>query len=248
MADSEITLEPATELLKSIPEFLEALSTVLQTPWGWLVLLIVVSFIFINRNFSFVIDIYNKRRSMRIDNYNSYLKKENYDSENMEMVMRDAIDTHFFKVATGIYAEDSFRISLIKLHELISYKFSWKKIKCALPYIEADADHNVTIRRLKFGERAGVYYNVFVGLLLLTLATAIFINFIISEQKTFSDILVAITATLGFTFSSMFIFSLNLSSSEAERIREELSKINVKSSSEPNFQKPEAPEINKLTL
>lgn len=225
MPDEKNQIDQAAEMVKSIPEFMEAVSGVLQTPYGWFVLTALLIWFLINRDLSHLLGLFERGEKTRIEKLESYLERESSADEGSLRVIKDLRDAHYFKIATGIYAEKWRRESLIKLHDNVSHTINWVQIKRALPFIKITSDKSVSIRGLTFLEKVGHYYNIAVGFLFSFFAIAAILVFIVSDQKSILSIIIGLGGAIGSAFFAMFVFSQNWPYNSAEKIKEELSRI-----------------------
>lgn len=215
-------LKQTTELVKSIPEFMEAVTEVLQTPWGWLFLALIVFWFFINKDLSHVSNFFERGRTRRLEKLESYISNVEMADESALKVIKDLRDAYYFKVATGIYAERMFRDSLINLHNITSPQINWTLIKRAIPYIKASQDMSISIRDMESWEKIGHYYNLFVGFMFLVFSGVVFITFMLSEPKTITNILIGAGGSLACAIFSIFVFAQNWPYGAAKDIRYEL--------------------------
>lgn len=232
MSDNQNQVELATEIVKSIPEFMQAVTDVLQTPWGWLVLAAIIFWFLINRDLSNIFSLFERGETRRLEKLEAYVSNTDAADEEALKVIKDLRDAHYFKVATGIYAEQTLRESLIQLHKATSHKINWTIIKRAMPYVDASSNTTVSIRDMAGWERLGHVYNLFVGFMFLVFAGVILIAFTISEPKTTINIAVGVGGAAASAFFSMFVFSQNWPYLSAKQIRVELQTINNTQSDE----------------
>ena len=217
-------IDSATSVVKSIPEFMKALTDVMETPYGWIVLAVILIWFFLNKDLSRFLNIFETKEKKRLDKLEVYVNnKEAANSEALE-VIKDLRDAHYFKVATGIYAEKRLRDSLINLHKKTSHTINWVNIKRAMPYIDADSTSTVSIRDQSRSEQFGYFYNLFTGWLFLGFAVALSLVFIFSSDKVLSQFALWIASTLFCAFFAIFAFSQNFPISSAKKIKTELNK------------------------
>ena len=231
MPESQNQIEKVTEMVKSVPEFMDAVSDVLQSPYGWIVLVGMVAWFLINKDLSNIFGLFERGEKLRLEKLEAYVSNESSADSDALKVIKDLRDAHYFKVATGIYAEKRLRSSLIKLHEDTSYSINWTHIKRALPFITTEKDLNSSIRDMKPMEKIGHYYNLFVGCLFLLLSAASILVFFVSKPQTLSDVFIGTTSALVCAFFAMFVFSQNWPYNSANKIKKEL--INISRNVEP---------------
>lgn len=232
MPNSINQVDKATDMVKSIPEFMTAVSDVLQSPYGWLVLVAVLIWFLINRDLSRLFSLFERGEKQRLDKLESYVNNPSAADEQSLNVIKDLRNAYYFKVATGIYAEKGRRESLIKLHNDTSHSINWVQIKRALPFIIANADMNPSIRDMEFREKVVHYYNLAVGFLFLVFAIALLLMFLISKPQNVSGILIGLGGALTPALFAMFVFSQNLPFASAKKIKKELEHISAKNESE----------------
>lgn len=232
MPDSANKIDQATDMVKSIPEFMDAVSEVLQSPYGWLVLLGLLIWFLMNRDLSHVFRLFEPGEKKRLDKLESYVNNPTAADEQSLNVIKDLRDAYYFKVATGIYAEKGRRETLIKLHRDTSYAINWVQIKRALPFIISKSDNQSYIRELEPMEKIGHYYNLTVGFLFLFFAIALLLMFLISNPQDVIGVLIGVGGALAFALFAMFVFSQNWPIESARKIKRELESINTKNSIE----------------
>lgn len=214
-------VKDATEAIDHIPLLVEAFSRLLATPTGWVVLVAVFLWFVVNRKLYTVFDS-EKRLRARLEQLDGYLAKPEIADPDSVAVVRDLRDAHYFRIATGIYAEKRLRKSLIWLHDETPHLINWKQIHRALPYIKPTAKGTATIRDLTAWERIGYIYNEVVAYASLLAAAGMFALLLLSGAR--SILVVALTvagAIIAFALA-MFAFSQNLPERNARRIKAEL--------------------------
>lgn len=234
MSDSGNKIDQATDMVKSIPEFMDAVSQVLQSPYGWLVLLGLFIWFLMNRDLSHMFGLFERGEKKRLDKLESYVNNPSAAEEKSLNVIKDLRDAYYFKVATGIYAEKGRREILIKLHNDTSYAINWVHIKRALPFIISKSNMESYIRELEPMEKVGHYYNLAVGLLFLFFAIALLLMFLISSPQGVSGVLIGVGGALVSALFAMFVFSQNWPIESARKIKKELEPINTKKQTQSN--------------
>jgi len=215
-------IEGATSVLKSIPDFIKAFTEVMQTPYGWIFLAIILIWFVLNKDLTNLINLFESKEKKRLDKLETYVSNsETADSEALE-VIKDLRDAYYFKVATNIYAEKSLRDSLISLHKKTSHTISWVNIKRAMPYIEVSSNSLISIRKEKLSEKIGYYYNLFTGWLFLGFSVALFLVFMFAENKDINQIALWLFSTSFCAIFAIFVFSQNFSIASANKIKKEL--------------------------
>ncbi len=218
-------IESATSVVKSIPEFLKAVTDVMQTPGGWVLLGVVLVWFLLNKDLSRFLNIFEAKEKKRLDKLEVYVSNKDAANEEALGVIKDLRDAHYFKVATDIYAEKNLRDSLINLHKRTSHTINWINIKRAMPYIEANSDYEVAIREQNWREKAGYYYNQIIGWLFLGFATALSLVYLFSSNKELAQFGIWISSTLFCAIFAIFSFSQNFPISSAKKIEAELKRI-----------------------
>ncbi|WP_351189321.1 hypothetical protein [Shewanella sp. TB4-MNA-CIBAN-0142] len=220
-------IHSATSVVNSIPEFMKALTDVMETPYGWIILAVILIWFLLNKDLSRFLNIFETKEKKRLDKLEVYVNnKEAANNEALE-VIKDLRDAHYFKVATDIYAEKSLRDSLINLHKKTSHTINWINIKRAMPYINADSTSTVSIRDQSRSEKFGYFYNLFTGWLFLGFAVALSLVFIFSNDRVLSQFALWIASTLFCAFFAMFAFSQNFPIRAAKKIKTELEKVST---------------------
>ncbi len=234
MSSDDITkgVDTATSVFTSIPEFMKAFNSVIETPYGWLLLLGILVWVFLNKNFFRLLNLFEAKEKKRLDELEVYVSnKEAANNETLE-VIKDVRDAHYFKVATDIYAEKHLRDSLIGLYKKTPHTINWVNIKRAMPYIEVNSNSNISIREQTFLEKIGYFYNLFIGLLFLGLSIllSLSLTFILLNNKELIQLVVLIITILFCTLFTVFIFSQNFPVRSAKKIKAALNKANSTSS------------------
>lgn len=211
------------EFIRSVPDFLDALAELIQTPYGWLPLIAIFAWFLLNKNVISIFRMLGDRERRTLEQIESYLVRDKGTDPKASLVFTDIITSKYFKSATGIYAEKKFRDILIELHESTSTKVGWVVIKRALPFIEVNADNKLMIRPPKKHEVIGRYYNNVVGWLLIAFSSSLFLISIASLREGILMFAAWLAATIFFMISSILVFSLNYPILAARKIERELS-------------------------
>jgi len=218
-------IDSATSVVKSIPEFIKALTDMMETPYGWLILIVILIWFLLNKDLSRFLSLFEAKEKKRLDKLEVYVSNKDAANNEALEVIKDLRDAHYFKVATDIYAEKNLRDSLISLHKKTSHTINWVNIKRAMPYIEADSSSAISIRKQTKSERFGYFYNLFTGWLFLGFAVALFLVFIFSSVKDLSQFILWIASALFCAFFAIFAFSQNFSINSAKKIKTELDNV-----------------------
>lgn len=223
-------MSDTTDFIKSIPDFVNSLQIAMQTPWGWVILLGLVIWIFINKDFSHFFDLLDKKETKKLERLEKFLTTDfpknnsrNIDESNDETsVAKDIWDAIHFKNATGIYAEAKLRRHLIRLYHATSSKIKWNTIKKALPYIEICRCGDIYIRKMDVAEYLIYLYNGFVGVLFLVSSIGLFL-FGLFIHKASTGLFYILGLAIVSLLISMLAFAQNWSNLAAKRIKQELS-------------------------
>lgn len=231
-------MEPAswiknfTEAAQNLSSLLNVVCTLVTTPGGVvLLILFCICFILIlvNRGFFLqVFDILEHKERKRLEQINEYVSSHDAADPETIKVVRDLRDAHYFKVATGIYAENRTRSAFIKLHQTSSHCIAWKHIERARLYIDIAADETITIRKLTCFEWLGYWYNQCVAYGSLFFSVVLFITtFLLSETKTVMLFGESLGLSLFLVMLAVFVFFQNLPvyakdliAKEQERLRD----------------------------
>jgi hypothetical protein len=218
-------IKDATEAINQVPPLIDALIDLLQTPAGWLLLSALFLWLLINKDFSRLVDLMGRKERQRFEHLDLYVTKPELADEESVKVLRDLRDAHYFKIATGIYAEKNLRSALIKLHDQTSHEVNWALIRRAFPYIQANGQKQVKVRDLTAFEGFGCWYNQLVGYISLLTAAGIFSLFVFSTTKSFASLIWVISGAFAALFFAMFVFAQNWPEQAAKRIQKELAKL-----------------------
>lgn len=234
MSDPQNQIEQAASMVKSIPVFITSVSEVIQSPYGWIVLVGLLIWFFINRDLTNVFGIFERREKLKIEKIELYVNNKDLADEKSLKVIKDLRDSYYFKVATGIYAEKGRRESLIKLHDLTSHAIDWVQVKRALPYIEIKSCLTPFIRDFNTMEKVGRVYNNFMGAIFLFFAVLLLLMLFVSKPQDVSGVLIGIGGVLASGLFSMVLFAQNWPYESAKRIKSELQKNSESSEAEKN--------------
>lgn len=224
MENMELTaqLKDATEATQQVIPLADALANLLQTPAGLIAVVVFFLWLLVNKDFSHLFELFERKEKRRSEQLDLYVSKPELADADSIKVLSDLRDAHYFKVATGIYAEKKLRSVLITLHNQTSHHISWQQIKRAFQYIEIGENNTLEIRELTTIEVLGYWYNQLVGYASALFAACIFGLFVITSPKTLAAITWGIGGGLGVIFFAMFVLSQNWPIHAAKRIRKEL--------------------------
>lgn len=215
-------LKDATEATQQVIPLADALANLLQTPAGLIAIAMFFFWLLVNKDFSHLLELFERKEKKRSEQLDLYVSKPELADADSITVLSDLRDAHYFKVATGIYAEKKLRSALITLHNQTSHHISWQQIKRAFQYIEIGENNTLEIRELTTIEVLGYWYNQLVGYASALFAACIFGLFVITSPKTLASFAWGIGGGLGVIFFAMFVLSQNWPIHAAKQIRKEL--------------------------
>ncbi|HZX31558.1 MAG TPA: hypothetical protein VFF03_09420 [Rhodocyclaceae bacterium] len=215
-------VKDATEAIQHVPPLVDAVMGLLQTPTGFGVLLVFFTWLVINKDFSHLFQIFERKEKRRAEHLDLYVSKPELADTEAFKVLSDLRDAYYFKMATGIYAEKKLRQALIDLHGRTSHKISWGQIRRAFPYIEPANNGEVVIRKLTTFEKIGYWYNQAIGYGSLLSAAVLWSLFFLSSPKTTGSIVWGLAGTFAPVLFAMFVFAQNWPVGAAKRIQREL--------------------------
>ncbi|MGZ5028666.1 MAG: hypothetical protein ACXV9T_15900 [Methylobacter sp.] len=216
-----------TEVVQNLPTLLSAILELVTTPEGTILIILFLIWLPVNSGgFSRALDMLERKERRRLEQINEYLlSHEAADPETIKVV-RDLRDAHYFKVATGIYAENRTRSAFIKMHQLSSHCISWKHIERARPYIDIAADETISIRDLTFIEKISYWYNQFVAYGSICFSILLFIaKFAFAENKTIMLFGANFATSLLLALFGLCVFIQNSPVRAKERIAKELERL-----------------------
>lgn len=213
-------VEDLAKAIQSLPSLLDAVSSLPLS--GWIVLVAFFLLFLANKNISQFFDVLKRKEKRRLEQIETYISSPDSGDANAMSALRDIRDAHYFKIATGIYAESRVRNAIIKLHEATSYLVTWRLIRRAYPYLDVSADEKVTVRELDFSENLSYWYNQVSGYLFLLISAALISLVILSGSKTLTSISLGVGGGILTALIAMFVFSENWSVHAAKKIAKEL--------------------------
>ncbi|MDD1796395.1 hypothetical protein LRP50_25080 [Enterovibrio sp. ZSDZ42] len=219
-------LTNTTEVIKSIPELIDAITEVVQTPSGFLILVLVLAWFVFNRDYSHIFNFLERKENKRLERLESYISSNSYSTNCLEVV-KEQRDTHYFKVATGIYAEKTLRDAYIDLHNSTSHRISWITIRRSLPYLKLDEENNAYIRSEKWHEKLGIYYNYLVAIISFLLSISIILVMVFATELDSITTIKSIVLILISTGTTVFSLSQNSPYLASKRIKKEIEVIAV---------------------
>lgn len=187
------------ELIKNLslaPSLINALLILLKSPVGWVVILAMSAWLFLNKDFTHVFNVIERRQKRRIEHLERYLA----DLPNADPLLVEAFkeqrDALYFQVVTGIRAEKIRRLALVELHRKLSHAVTWADIKYGQHYIEVDAQGVTTVRERDTAGRVEFLLGLALMMVMLTLGVLLFLLFLLSPSKTMDTVLQVVPTAL----------------------------------------------------
>ncbi|EGR1588180.1 hypothetical protein [Vibrio parahaemolyticus] len=226
MAEGKNELVQATEAVKSIPDFISAITDVLQTPSGLIVSVIVLLWFILNRDLTKIYGVFEYKQNKRLSRLDEYINNaDSADGETLR-VAKEQRDTYYFKIATnGIYAESTLRNSLIRLNENSSSKINWTLIRRAMPYIRLNEQKNIYIRDFDWQDSVSIFYNYTIAIMLGLFSIGSLFLLIFSSSLTFLTTLKIVFVAIMFAIGALVMLAQNLSHTSAKAIKSELKQL-----------------------
>lgn len=213
------------EGVNNLNPLISAVLEVLTGPHGWIGAVILVGLALrtlLVADPGKFLDLLERGEKKRIGYLDRYVEKPGVPGNDVHHALIDVRDAHYFKCATGIYAESKRRSALLRLHRETSPAISWKFIRRANQHIEIDRNGNVSISEKLFWSKVSIWYNYCVGAVFLCVGlifSALFLSTLLEAPK--ASIMFLGVALLGFLVSA-FSLAQNLPWISAERLRAEL--------------------------
>jgi hypothetical protein len=224
--DLAFQVKNTTEAVQNLPSLLRAIYELVTTPGGAVLLVLLFLGLLANRGFfSRVFDMFEHKERRRLEQINEYVLSHDAADPETIKVVKDLRDAHYFKVATGIYAENRTRSAFIKLHQTSSHCIAWKHIERARPYMEIAEDQTITIRDFNFIEKLGYWYNLCVAILSLLFAVLLIVAFLLSDTKNITSLESSFGSSLFLLVLAVVMFIENLPVHAAKRIANELQRL-----------------------
>lgn len=213
-------IEDLAKAIESLPSLLNAISSLPIS--GWVVLIASILWLLANRSLPQIANLLEQRERRRIEQFDAYVSLPDTGDAATIRAIRDLRDAHYFKIATGIYAESRVRNAFIKLHEATSHLVTWRHICRAHPYLVVSSDETITVRELDFFENLSYRYNQLVAYLFLFLAASLIVIVIFSGTKSLTSVALGFGGgTLSGLFA-VFVFTQNWPIHAARKIAKEL--------------------------
>jgi hypothetical protein len=225
-----------TEAASGVPSMIEAVFGAMKAPFGWMVILVLFFRFLLKNDFSHLFDIFERKEKKRLEHLDSYHTKIDLSDAKLSKVINDLRDAHYFRIATGIYAELTVRNAMIKLHDETSHLISWKKISAAFSYLDVSEEHKVKVREFNLYDQINFGFNILFGILCLIYGVMFFTLFVYSSNESLTQVLLGVGDFLIFTLIAIIPFSKNQGMISAKKIRTELAKLDaVKGSSQSSI-------------
>lgn len=189
---------------------------------SWVALVVFFLWLLVNKDPSRILGILERKQTLRLERLDAYVASSDLADTSAIRVMRDLRDAHYFKIGTGIYAENRLRNALIKLHEMTSHLVTWRHIRLALPYLEIGANESIAVRALRTSEKLGYWYNQLIAYTFLLIAATLVSLVILSGSKTLASFLIGFGGGILSALFAMFVLSQNWPVHASRRIAGEL--------------------------
>ena len=213
-------VEDLAKAIQSLPSLLDAVSSLPLS--GWVVLVAFFFWFLANKNLPHVFGLIERKEKRRLEQLETYVSSPDSGDVNAIKAIRDLRDAHYFKIATGIYAESRVRNAYIKLHEATSHLITWRHICRAHPYVKVAPDETVTVRAMDFSETLSYWYNQVFAYFFLLISAALVSLVILSGSKTLTSFSFGFGGGIVSALFAMFIFSQNWPVHAAKKIAKEL--------------------------
>lgn len=210
------------EAIQALSSVAEAVLSQIATPFGVIALLLFFLWLLVSFDYSRMFGVLEHKQRRRLEQINEYVSSPDLADPTIIKAIKDQRDTHYFKVATGIYAEGRIRNALVEAHQALSHSVTWTHFRRAFQYIEVAADQTITIRDLTKFEQFGYRYNQFVAYTSVLSSFALAAMVILSGSKTLASFWVGFGGSTLVALFSMFAFAQNWPVHAKERIAKEL--------------------------
>lgn len=191
---------------------------------GWFVIAALFLLFIANKHLIHIFNLIENKEKKKIAQINEYISSNNSQDTKTRKAISDLKDAHYFKIATGIYAEHKARSALINLHETTSHHITWRHIRRAHEFIEISDKEEISIRPTSPAEKLGYWYNNLSGAFLLLLSATLFGLVFITTNKSVIAIITGLLTGFLCALISIFIFSQNWPIKAAKKISKELKK------------------------
>ncbi|MDP3811060.1 MAG: hypothetical protein Q8Q78_08670 [Hydrogenophaga sp.] len=147
------------DTLTSMHPLFNSVSESLQSPVGLVTLLLVFVWLLVNKDVSHLFNLFERKERRRFELLEQYLSKPEIADKETRIAVSELRDAHYFKAATGIYAEKTFRHALLRMHAQTSFTVNWMQIRRARPHIELSTSGDAIIKPFLPFEIFGYWYN-----------------------------------------------------------------------------------------
>lgn len=234
MPTSNNQIAQATEVVKSIPDFITAVADVIQTPSGLIVTAFVIVWFVINRDFTNISNLFKNKENKRLERLEAYVSAPEHADPKTLQIAKEQRDTYYFKVSTnGIYAELELREELIKLHESTTHHINWTIIRRAIPFLKLSDDGKLYVKDKTLADIISIYYNRFIAVMLVVATIGSLFLLIFTTEPTFVTTLKMGLLALFFGLGTLAVLSQNFPTSAADKIIKELEQSDVKKDNLP---------------
>lgn len=217
------------DAIRALSSVVEAALSQLATPFGVIALLLFILWLLVNFDYSRMFVVLEHKQRRRLEQINEYVSLPDLNDSTTIKAVSDQRDTHYFTVATGIYAEGHTRNALVEMHQAISHLVTWTHIRRAFEYIKVAADQTITIRDLTKFEQFGYRYNQFVAFISFLFSAVLGSIFILSDIKTWNSFALSFGGSVVAVLFAMFASSQNWPIQARNRIAKELKCLREKS-------------------
>ncbi len=211
----------AVSLLGKLAEFIQQYP-VLSGVLAVVVLVVLIVWVCLNFDVSRVFYPMEHKEKRKGETLDGYLASELAGCDETKRTISDLREAHYFKIATGIYAENLRRKAYVQLYESMPHLISWRLIRRALPYLDITPSGCAFVRQPSWDERLSYRYNQCIGFSFLIIAAVIMYFGILSGVAGF-------IGYIGFVFGSACVatiaFMQNWPMLAAKRIEEEQTRL-----------------------
>jgi hypothetical protein len=212
-----------TEAVTQWSKLADEVFNLLQTPVGWILITMFIFWLLITKDFSHLFYILERKDKKLLDRLDLYISKPEWADKETFKALADIRDTHYFKMATGIYASKNIRNALIELNNYQLENISWHKICQANKYIKINKKNQIFIRSLTRGEKIEYVFHIFLGAAILALALLVCILAVFKGNTLGLKAFVSIYV-VALVFGAAGVLKQNWSANAAKQIRKELAK------------------------
>jgi hypothetical protein len=175
-------LDSLLKIINQLPSAFNAIESLSVS--GWIFIVFIFFGFFLNKNFFKLWGMLKEKEKQKIEKLELYIGSNDSSNANLSKVIKDIRDAYYFKMATGIYAEEKLRNALIWIHKNTSYLVGWQQINQALPYITILRDESASIRKMTAIDSIGYWYNKLTALVFFLISAFVISAVIFSQEKT----------------------------------------------------------------